>query len=212
MLGLLMIGERGEGMELLPNDKGEDKDLKGYRYKVTQRVFFDVAIGDRPVGRIVIGLFGHTVPKTVRNFVTFATRGMNGLSYRGTHFHRVIKQFMIQGGDILNGDGTGSISIYGESFPDENFMARHAGPGFLSMANSGPDSNGSQFFITTQSTPWLDGIHVVFGKVLWGMRVVHMIENMPTDMEDRPVKPVTIYRSGLLRTPRPFYISDEYYK
>ncbi|EEB15379.1 peptidyl-prolyl cis-trans isomerase C, putative [Pediculus humanus corporis] len=181
----------------------------GYRYKVTQRVYFDVAVGDKPIGRIVIGLFGQLVPNTVRNFVALATRGVNGVSYRGSCFHRVIKNFMIQGGDVLNGDGTGSISIYGDSFPDENFIARHEGPGFLSMANSGPDSNGSQFFITTAPAPWLDGVHVVFGKVLSGQRVVHMIERLPTDYEDKPSQPVTIFKSGLLRTPNPFFVTDE---
>lgn len=122
------------------------------------------------MGRIVLGLFGDNSPKTVRSFKEICLKGIDGLSYNGTRFHRVIRKFMIQGGDILNGDGTGSTSIYGDYFEDENLTINHTAPGFLGMANQGPDTNGCQFYITTIATPWLDGKHTVFGKVVKGSR------------------------------------------
>jgi peptidyl-prolyl cis-trans isomerase B (cyclophilin B) len=162
-------------------------------------VTFDVSIGGRPAGTIKLGLFGNKASQTVKNFFTFATTGHQGHKYEGTIFHRVIKDFMIQGGDVMNGDGTGKISIYGDQFDDELPMHKHTSPGLLSMANAGPNTNGSQFFITTVKTPWLDDKHVVFGKVLddESMKVVRKIEATKTNSRmNRPLEDVKITKSS----------------
>lgn len=173
--------------------------------KVNPRVFFDVEVGALPLGRIVFELYADVCPKTAENFRALCTGEMGiGLStnkplcYKGIVFHRVVKNFMIQGGDFTVGNGTGGESIYGGTFKDENFTYKHVKPFLLSMANRGKDTNGSQFFITTQPAPHLDNIHVVFGEVLSGQDIVTHIEGLPVDKMSRPLQDAKVVNCGEL--------------
>jgi peptidyl-prolyl isomerase H (cyclophilin H) len=167
-------------------------------------VFFDITIGGVSAGRMKIELFADTCPKSAENFRQFCCgeykRSSNPIGYKGSQFHRVIKSFMIQGGDFENGDGTGRISIYGSSFPDENFTLKHVGPGLLSMANSGPNTNGCQFFITCAPCEWLNDKHVVFGKIIdeESLLVMRKIENIPVGVGNKPKLSVVVEQCGEL--------------
>jgi cyclophilin family peptidyl-prolyl cis-trans isomerase len=188
----LLVGATANGKQQPPTTS---------QAEITSRVFFDISIANQPAGRIVMGLYGNVVPKTVQNFETLCKgtekAATQRLAYEGSSFHRIIPNFMIQGGDFTRHDGTGGRSIYGNKFDDENFQIKHTGPGLLSMANAGKNTNGSQFFITVTKTPHLDGKHVVFGIVEDGWNVVKMIEDCG-DRSGKPFKKVIITKAGIL--------------
>ncbi|TKX26537.1 cyclophilin type peptidyl-prolyl cis-trans isomerase-like protein 1 [Elsinoe australis] len=168
------------------------------------RVFLDVSIDTSPAGRLVIELFSDKAPKTCENFRALCNGSHNDLTYASSPFHRVIDEFMIQGGDITKGDGTGGTSIYGEEFEDENLSWREIdAAGLVCMANRGPGTNSSQFFITLEPTPHLNGKHTIFGRVITGQDLLKTIANVPVDKNDRPKVPVLIARCGELERKRP---------
>ncbi|CAJ0951434.1 unnamed protein product, partial [Mesorhabditis belari] len=179
-----------------------DKFKEQLRHVDNPVVFLEITAGGAPIGTIVLELYADVCPKSAENFRQLCTGEYrkDGVpqGYKNSQFHRVIKDFMIQGGDFVNGDGTGLISIYGAKFKDENFELQHTGPGILSMANCGPDTNGCQFFITCAKTDFLDQKHVVFGRVLEGLLTVRKIENVPTGANNKPKLPIVITQCGQL--------------
>ncbi|XP_060518588.1 peptidyl-prolyl cis-trans isomerase, rhodopsin-specific isozyme-like isoform X2 [Cylas formicarius] len=172
----------------------------------------DIKINDRETGRVIFGLFGEIAPKTVENFKHLALEGIDGKTYAGSKFLIAIKKVMILGGDIVNNNGTGSISIYGTFFNDENYFVKADSAGLLMMANfATKNSNGCMFLITTMATPWLNGKNVVFGKVLKGHSIVHKIENLKTDVKDRILEEVIIIRCGIIDI-TPYYENYKNYE
>ena len=162
-------------------------------------VFIDFATRRKKLGRVEIELFENKAPKTVANFLAIITgENNNNYSYKGCNVHRIIPGFMIQTGDFTEGNGTGGMSIYGRYFEDETFQVRHTKPGLLSMSNAGPNTNGSQFFITLDATPWLDGKHVVFGQVISGMDTARKVESYGSDNEGKPKEELRIINCGII--------------
>lgn len=193
----------GESITVEEDDHDDDQAVPP-QAEITDHIYFDIDINSRPAGRVVIGLYGSTVPLTVKNFKALCEGSSKDpksgkiLSYSGSSFHRVIPDFMLQGGDFTNHNGTGGLSIYGAKFPDENFKLKHTGPGVLSMANAGANTNSSQFFICTRKTSWLDNRHVVFGTVVDGFDLVKKIESLGSRSGSTSAK-ITIKKSGVLQ-------------
>lgn len=185
-------GGANNGEETKEVTEGETEGEPPLKKPVKTRVYFDITIGQESIGHIVMELHSDIVPRTADNFRALCT-GEKGFGFKGCPFHRIIPQFMCQGGDFTNRNGTGGRSIYGNKFDDENFELKHTKAGILSMANSGANTNGSQFFICLEKTDWLNGKHVVFGHVIEGMSIVREMEKAGT-------------QSG--KTSRPVVISD----
>jgi len=181
-----------------------DKTLK---LRGNPKVFFDITADGEAVGRVVMQVRKDVVPKTADNFRQLCLKD-EGEGYKGCTFHRVIPDFMCQGGDFTNHDGTGGRSIYGEKFADENFTLKHTGPGVLSMANAGPGTNGSQFFLCTAKTAWLDGKHVVFGKVVKGLDIVKKVESFGSS-DGKTSKKIVIADCGELKADDPTFLDKD---
>ncbi|GBL96271.1 Peptidyl-prolyl cis-trans isomerase E [Araneus ventricosus] len=192
----LEADEAEDGENKRKHDEDEEEDPERKRQKSNPIVYFDISIDGQEIGRIQMMLRKDIVPLTAENFRCLCTHE-KGYGYRGSTIHRIIPQFMCQGGDITKNDGTGGRSIYGRKFEDENFTLKHVGPGLLSMANSGPNTNSSQFFLTTAKTEWLDGKHVVFGQVVSGMEVVKRMEKCGSQL-GKPSQKVVISNCGQL--------------
>jgi len=195
---------------------------KGTRYMATHEVDVGISIGGEPSGTITIALFGRDVPRTVRNFIGLATTGVDHegktLKYEGTTIHKIVRAYVLQGGDVFKGSdnpdglpGNGAISIYGPTFKDENFLINHAFPGTVSMANAGPDTNACQFFLTLRATTFLDGKHVVFGKVIDNLELLHKIEKLEMDKDGKPILDVVMFKFAVRPLQSPYYISDDPY-
>ena len=186
----------GEGGAKQAEERDEGGEPPPSKKRANPRVFLKIRIGSEQIGRMVIELFSDVVPKTAENFRCLCT-GEKGFGYKGSPFHRIIPQFMCQGGDFTRQDGTGGKSVYGSRFEDENFELKHTGPGVISMANSGPNTNGSQFFVCTAKTEWLDNKHVVFGHVIEGLDVMRKMEKVGTQ-SGKTSRPVVIADCGEL--------------
>ncbi|XP_033738283.1 peptidyl-prolyl cis-trans isomerase E-like [Pecten maximus] len=189
-------GDSATGVKRAAEDTDVTTASAPKRSKGNPQVYLDIKVGNRSSGRVVIELRADIVPKTAENFRCLCTHE-KGFGFKGSSFHRVIPQFMCQGGDFTNHNGTGGKSIYGRKFEDENFILKHTAPGTMSMANSGPNSNGSQFFICTDKTDWLDGKHVVFGKVIEGYEIVRKMEACGTK-SGKPTDKISITNCGEL--------------
>ena len=183
-----------------PEGKVDENEVQYVNENSGRDPYFVVQVGGETVGKIVFELIDDVVPKTCENFRHLCSKGLNGSgepAYKGSTFHRIIEDFMIQGGDFTNHNGTGGYSIYGDKFEDESFELKHNQPGILSMANAGPNTNGSQFFICTQPAPHLDGKHVAFGIAKEGYEVIEMLNSIETDGNDKPLKECKIIQCGL---------------
>jgi len=201
MLKSFMKGSLYDDKEM-PKEEKKSLEIPRDVNEANPRVYFEISIGNSESKRVEFELFKNVTPLTAENFRQLCvgpTPETDGKYYKGSIFHRVIKAFMIQGGDFQFANGTGGNSIYGKKFNDENFIYKHTQKGLLSMANSGPNTNGSQFFITLKETPWLDGKHVVFGRVIKGMEFILEIEGIKTDSQDKPTEIVQIVDCGEIK-------------